>query len=377
MKTQFQFLRASVFLMLVSFASTAFSVMINSETGYASLDGTWAFPGCSEPDTDEGELYDQMEYLVFSGDTVESRVVEYDSDDGSCSGPEINTESETFDFMVANLDLPSSGWVEIDENDNEVPADAPPCQNPAICTGNNGLLSDPPLVTELEILIPGDPGAEDPEDREDSVEIGYWYIDDTGGDNPEQPWKLWRNAGEDDDPSTSMSVEEPLTRLAPESVSISIDIKPGSDPNSVNPRSKGVIPVAALGSMDFDALQIDVSTVEFGPGGASPAHDGHVEDVNEDGYMDMVFHFGTQESGIVCGDTEATLTAETFDGMPVSGIDSVNAVGCKAKSDTAAANAAIPGGDSSGLTTGAGAMDWLLVAGLGFIGLRRLKRAFA
>ena len=115
----------------------------------------------------------------------------------------------------------------------------------------------------------------------------------------------------------------------PVNPTVTIDIKPGSDPNSVNPRSKGVVPVAVLGSTDFDATQIDYSTVTFGPDGASPAHDGHVEDVNDDGYPDMVFHFKTRDTGIICGDTKATLMGDTFDGLSVTGTDTVKTVGCK------------------------------------------------
>jgi len=82
----------------------------------------------------------------------------------------------------------------------------------------------------------------------------------------------------------------------------------------------GVISVAVLGSVDFDATLVDFSTVAFGPGEASPVHDGHVEDVNGDGFFDTVLHFNTQETGIQCGDTEATLTGETFDGQSITGI---------------------------------------------------------
>jgi hypothetical protein len=45
--------------------------------------------------------------------------------------------------------------------------------------------------------------------------------------------------------------------------------------------------------------------------------------------MDMVLHFKTQESAIACGDTEATLNGETFDGTPITGTDAVKTVGCK------------------------------------------------
>ncbi len=107
-----------------------------------------------------------------------------------------------------------------------------------------------------------------------------------------------------------------------------IDIKPGSDPNGVNPRSKGVIPVAVLGSVDFDATQVDFSTVVFGPGPASPVHNGHVENVNGDGFDDMVFHFKVSDTGIACGDPNATLTGETFGGDSITGTDPVQTVGC-------------------------------------------------
>lgn len=114
------------------------------------------------------------------------------------------------------------------------------------------------------------------------------------------------------------------------SVPIQIAIKPGSDINSVNTDSMGVIAVAVLTSEDFDALQVDPDTARFGPAEATKAHSqAHVEDVDYDGDMDLVFHFRTQETGIQCGDIEATLTGETWDGIPVSGADSVNTVSCE------------------------------------------------
>lgn len=113
------------------------------------------------------------------------------------------------------------------------------------------------------------------------------------------------------------------------SVAVAIDIKPGSDPNSINPRSKGVIPVAILTTDSFDASTVDPSTVAFGPNGATEAHgQGHLEDVDGDGDLDLVLHFRTQETGIQCGDTEAILTGQTFGGQAIEGSDAVNTVGC-------------------------------------------------
>jgi hypothetical protein len=83
MNKVFHVTRASIFLILASFASTAMSATVNSELGGASLDGAWGF-GCSEPDRDEpDELYDEMEFLIYQGNKVESRLYLYASANGS------------------------------------------------------------------------------------------------------------------------------------------------------------------------------------------------------------------------------------------------------------------------------------------------------
>jgi hypothetical protein len=110
---------------------------------------------------------------------------------------------------------------------------------------------------------------------------------------------------------------------------VKIDIKPGSSPNSINPKSKGVIPVAILTTDIFDATTVDPLSVRFGPKGATEAHNkGHIEDVNHDGEADLVLHFKTQATGIKCGDMSAALTGETFDGDPIEGSDAIKTVGC-------------------------------------------------
>jgi len=104
-----------------------------------------------------------------------------------------------------------------------------------------------------------------------------------------------------------------------------VDIKPGSDVNPINPRSRGVIPVAILGSETFDAAEVGVSTLAFGPDGAPLADESrvHLVDVNGDGFTDLLAHFRTQETGIASGDEEACLTGETLDGTPFEGCDDI------------------------------------------------------
>jgi len=109
---------------------------------------------------------------------------------------------------------------------------------------------------------------------------------------------------------------------------IKIDIKPGSDPNSINPKSKGVIPVAILTTDDFDATTVDPATVTFGQ--AAPVRYA-IEDVDGDGNDDMILHFRTQEVGLSAQDTEVALTGQTFDGASIEGTDSVRIVPSKSK----------------------------------------------
>jgi hypothetical protein len=121
-------------------------------------------------------------------------------------------------------------------------------------------------------------------------------------------------------------------------VSVRITPLPRIDviPSQLNPFNRGVIPVAIVGNEYFDIAQIDLASLNFGPAEAVCRHDltdewtynEHLDDVNFDGYMDLMLHFNTQDTGIACGDTEATLIGALSSGVPFEGTDSIRTVGC-------------------------------------------------
>lgn len=131
-----------------------------------------------------------------------------------------------------------------------------------------------------------------------------------------------------------------LDTLGPDVV---IDVKPGSDTNVINLKSKGVVPVAILTTDNFDAGTVDPKSVQFAQ--AAPVR-WTLEDVDGDGDKDMLFHFNTQDLVLV-SDLEmrmlsakatdvsasaakkATLTGKTADGYQVNGSDSVKIVSSK------------------------------------------------
>jgi hypothetical protein len=131
--------------------------------------------------------------------------------------------------------------------------------------------------------------------------------------------------------NTDFAPDTGTAQSIPSLLPVGVDIKPDSHVNSVNPGSRGVLPVAILGTDTFDVADVDITTLAFGPAGALPAHRNgpHAEDVNLDGFPDLLGHFPIEEAGLVAGDVEACVTGETLDGTPFKGCDSVHTVPSK------------------------------------------------
>lgn len=114
---------------------------------------------------------------------------------------------------------------------------------------------------------------------------------------------------------------------APSRLDVPIDVMPGSSENPLHPGSSGVVPVALLGTELFDALEADAESLRLGVDGApAQAASMHMDDVNGDGWLDLVAHYRMQETGTAHGDTSICLTGETVAGAPFAGCDDIHTV---------------------------------------------------
>jgi hypothetical protein len=111
---------------------------------------------------------------------------------------------------------------------------------------------------------------------------------------------------------------------------VSVDIKPGGSPNSINSKSEGNVAVAILSSPTFDApLEVDFQSLTFGHTGTETSLlkcNKGAEDANGDGLLDKICHFATALTGFQLGDTHGILKGVTVEGTPIVGSDSVRIV---------------------------------------------------
>ena len=151
------------------------------------------------------------------------------------------------------------------------------------------------------------------------------------------PWDCWG-----DSILTTEWALLTLEKVAPPPpvIEVPVDIKPMSWPNPLNVRSRGVLPVAILGTEDFDVTQIDPATILLE--GKAPLR-WALEDVGTaddplagpDGFTDLSLKFKTQEIVAALGDINdgdvmvLHLTGnlkEEFGGTPIVGEDVVRII---------------------------------------------------
>lgn len=131
--------------------------------------------------------------------------------------------------------------------------------------------------------------------------------------------------------ATAVHAEE---MTCPDHTAVTVDIKPGDDPNKINLSANGLLPVAVLTTQDFDAGQFtpemahlsDASiAMTMGCVGADAVRWNYA-DVNDDGRLDLVFFFRIQELNLTSSSTAATLMAHGSYGstsIHIIGTDSV------------------------------------------------------
>ncbi len=169
--------------------------------------------------------------------------------------------------------------------------------------------------------------------------------------------------------------DEALTEL-PGILPVAIDIHPGSCPNPFNAKSQGSVPVAVVGTADFDVTTLDPTSITLNgvpalvewvikdstqPGDKTdcftcfdaddpanfncdlwnagtvevpiyppvPGTDGVLDSYCGDGYLDLIVKFDTQALAVAIGDVPRDscitldLEGETIDGLAIGGSDSV------------------------------------------------------
>lgn len=115
---------------------------------------------------------------------------------------------------------------------------------------------------------------------------------------------------------------------AAQPVAISVAIKPDGDPNCIQPKSRGVVPVAVLGS-SIDVTTINLGTIQIDDYG-DPATPGvapqrsSFEDVDGNGTMDLVLKFRTQElnsAALLVNGNNLFITGTLMNGRSFRGSD--------------------------------------------------------
>src|SRR5688572_27851241 len=104
-----------------------------------------------------------------------------------------------------------------------------------------------------------------------------------------------------------------VSGVTPDIMQVNIDIKPGDtndDAAPLNPKSKGVIPVALLSKEGFKPMEVDRASLSFGASGEEKSLfrcEKEGKDLNGDKVPDMVCHFHTEKALFEAGDTVANI----------------------------------------------------------------------
>lgn len=118
---------------------------------------------------------------------------------------------------------------------------------------------------------------------------------------------------------------ESLAALAFESGCHTIHVKPGSEQNSIDLRNDAIVPVTVPGTPTLNVESIVLSSIVFGPAGATPVSSRY-EDANGDSRLDLILQFETERIGLTGTSTQACLSANLVDHGTIMGCDPVRVI---------------------------------------------------
>ncbi len=272
--------------------------------------------------------------------------------EGSSELAQINGGSAVVNFCcIQNLTGKFGGVGNIGEDPLFVDADGP---------------DDIPGTEDDDLrLSPGSPCIDAADNT--AVPPDEFDLDDDGDTKEPIPFDLDGNPRFVDDPDTkdTGNGDPPIVDMGAYEfqgagiIEASLDIKPGSCPNSFNRNSNGVLPVALVGTDDFDVTEVDLASILLvrtdGLGGSIAPHEGppgphsEFEDVatpfegeeqcdcdelGGDGILDLSMKFKSANlvaalelDDLKAGDfVSLTLTGNLLDGTPFEAADCIRIV---------------------------------------------------
>jgi hypothetical protein len=116
----------------------------------------------------------------------------------------------------------------------------------------------------------------------------------------------------------------------PAVIRVSIDVKPGDKPTTLEPKREGMVPIAILSTKDFDAAQVDPDTVRAGATGSEASvFKSMMEDVDNDKDVDLLLLFRVPQLALSCNVKSVTVRGKTETGQDFEGTETVTMVGCE------------------------------------------------
>lgn len=133
----------------------------------------------------------------------------------------------------------------------------------------------------------------------------------------------WAGAGLQFSPALVASLQKSAA------IRVTIDVKPGDTPTTLEPKRQGMVPIAVLSTKDFDAAQIDPDTARAGATGIeASAFKYMLEDVDRDKDVDLLMLFRVADLALTCQSKGVTVKAKTDKGQDIEGTEMVTMVGC-------------------------------------------------